>query len=189
MSTYLAQRLTQMLIASGTVAEEDRELYVYGCFLLISRSLFLLATALMGLALGIPGASVGFYLLYTLLRGYAGGVHAKTETACTVYTTLAIAGSLGIIRLLAALHAQVLPMLMLGLGGLAVFLLSPLDTEEKPLEEAERIHYRRASLLVLAGCILLAAAAWGLELWNLLYAVASSVFLEGVLLTAGRLSP
>lgn len=188
MSTDLAKRLTKMLIASGTVKEEDRELYEYGCFLLISRGLFLLATVLMGFLLGIPGTGLLFYLLYMPLRGYAGGIHAKTERACTVLTTLAMAGALAAIRLMVSFHAHVVPILMLGIGGVEVLAFSPLDTEEKPLEDSERIHYRKISVLLLLAYLLLALLAYVLTLGNVTYAIACAVFLEGILLTAGKLS-
>lgn len=188
MSSYLAQRLTHKLIASGTIAESESELYIYGLFLLISRVFFLLVTVVIGSLLGIPGASVLFYVLFALLRGYAGGVHAKSENACTVLTTLSVVASLASIKWMGGVHAQIIPAWMLGIGGAAILLLSPLDTAEKPLEGSERKRYRRISIAILLGYLLLALVAWALAWRNVVYAAACSVFLEGVLLVAGKVS-
>lgn len=187
MSGYLAQRITQKLIASGAIAESESELYTYGFFLLVSHVYLLLVTVISGILLGIPGASVLFYVLFALLRGYAGGVHAKTENACTVLTTLSVVACLISIKLMGQIHGQVVPACMLGIGGAAVFLLSPLDTVAKPLEESERRRYRRISLGILLGYLLLAFAAWIVTWTNVIYVIACTIFLEGILLVSGKI--
>lgn len=188
MGTWIAQHLTQKLIVSGVVEESERDLYTYGFFLLISRVFFLLVTALVGFLLGIPGASVLFYVLFTLLRGYAGGVHAKTENACTILTVLAMVTSLIGMKLMEVTYVQIIPMGMLVVGSIAVFLLCPLDTAEKPLEISERKRYRAISIVILLSYLLLVLAAWVLAWRKVIYAVACSVFLEGILLIAGKVS-
>ena len=89
MGTWIAEHITQKLIASSVIEEGDRELYSYGFFLLVTRFFFFLVTVFVGLLMGIGGESVLFYMVFFILRTYAGGVHAKTETACTVFTTFA----------------------------------------------------------------------------------------------------
>lgn len=61
MATVLAERIVSKLIASSAVKEADRELYVYGFFLLITRSFFFLVAVAFGSILGIPCESVIFY--------------------------------------------------------------------------------------------------------------------------------
>lgn len=40
-----------------------------------------------GLILHIAIESIVFFILFCLIRSYAGGVHASSELKCTVYTT------------------------------------------------------------------------------------------------------
>ena len=100
MAGWIAKRITQILVASAVVKEDDTELYIYGFFMLVSRILFLFVTVVTGFLTGILPESILFYVVFTLLRTYAGGVHAKTETACTIFTTFAIVVSVLLIRLL-----------------------------------------------------------------------------------------
>lgn len=187
MSSRLAERLTQMLIASAAIEDGDRELYSYGCFLLVSNAFFLLVTAIIGFLLGIPKTSVLFYVLFTLLRGYAGGVHAKTENVCTVLTTLAMAASLTAIRLMETVQAQFIPWWLLGIGSVVVLFFSPLDTAEKPLKGHERTRYKVLSVVILLGYLFMAFVVSCLAQMNVIYAIACSVFLEGILLIAGKI--
>lgn len=41
MAGWIAKRITQILVASAVVKEDDTELYIYGFFMLVSRILFL----------------------------------------------------------------------------------------------------------------------------------------------------
>ena len=100
MATTLAECIVENLIAAAVVEKVDRELYVYGFFLLITRFFFFLVTIAFGCLLGIPFESVIFYIVFILLRSYAGGVHAKTEMACTAWTTLAIGMTITAIKIL-----------------------------------------------------------------------------------------
>ena len=89
MGTWIAERITQKLIASSVIEEGDRELYRYGFFILLSSILYLVVAAIFGSAFGILWESIVFYFLFSILREYAGGIHAKTEHGCMLSTILA----------------------------------------------------------------------------------------------------
>lgn len=188
MASWIAGRITQMLVASSLIEEGDRELYIYGFFTLISHIYFFFVTAVTGFMMGILVESVVFYVVFMLLRTYAGGVHAKTEIACSVLTTLALIASLIGIKQLEALGSSSISLLMLGVGSLCVLLFSPLDTEEKPLDEQEKRKYRAICMAILFLCIMAAAIAQLLSIHGIFSTIICSVFLEGILLVAGKMS-
>ena len=64
MATAIAERIVGKLIAASAVEEVDRELYVYGFFLLITRFYFFLVTIAFGCFLKIPCESVIFYIVF-----------------------------------------------------------------------------------------------------------------------------
>ncbi len=133
MATTLAEHIVGKLIAASVVEEADRELYVYGFFLLISRLFFFLVAAVFGCFLGIPWESVIFYIVFILLRSYAGGVHAKTEKACTGWTTLAMGIAVAAIKTLEASNGKALPLLIF--SNLCLLLFTPhklLDSQGNP---------------------------------------------------------
>lgn len=185
MITALGDWLARKLTLSGAVPEEERELYSYGFFLLLSRGLFLAVTAAFGAMWGVLWESVAFYALFSLLRGYAGGIHASGESACQLWTTAAMLLSTGLIRWLEdhGREAVALGLLLAGLTGVA--LLSPLDAPEKPLAPEDRSLYRRRSLAAALGAAggSLASAALG---WPAPLAIAApALALEALLLAIG----
>lgn len=186
MITSLGNRLAHALALSGAVPEDEQELYSYGFFLLLSKGLFLVVTAAFGAMWGVLWESIAFHALFALLRGYAGGIHASSESACLFWTTVAMLFSTGIIRWLTVpgRGAAALGLLLAGLAGIALF--SPLDTPEKPLDPEYRKSYRRRSLTVALGAagVALVSAALG---WFVPLAItAPAMALEALLLSAGK---
>lgn len=82
MITNLGEKISHKLAASGTISPDDVDLYSYGFFLLLSSVLYLVVVAILGSAFGILWESIVFYFLFSILREYAGGIHAKTEHGC-----------------------------------------------------------------------------------------------------------
>lgn len=185
MITSLGNRIARALVLAGVVPEDEQELYSYGFFLLLSRVLFFLVTASFGIMWGVLWESILFYALFSLLRGYAGGIHAEKESTCLICTTAVMLSATGLIRWLETPShgAAGLGLLLTGLVG--VFVLSPLDTPEKPLSPEDRTCYRRLSLTVslaaVAGSLAIATLGWVTPL----AIAAPAMSLEGLLLTAG----
>lgn len=187
MGTWIAEHITQKLIASSVIEESDRELYSYGFFLLLSSVLYLVVAAIFGSAFGILRESIVFYFLFSILREYAGGIHAKTEHGCMLSTILALLLSIIGIRKMMQAELSTAAMVFLIVGCAAVFLFSPLDVPEKRLSADDWRYYRRISLRLAIAYALLGvwAAAAG---WPILYPIAASTTLEGILLLAGTIN-
>lgn len=187
MGTWIAEHITQKLIASSVIEESDRELYSYGFFLLLSSTLYLVVVAIFGSAFGILWESIVFYFLFSILREYAGGIHAKTEHGCMLSTILALLLSIIEIRKMMQAELSTAAMVFLIVGCAAVFLFSPLDVPEKRLSAEDWRYYRRISLRLAAAYALLGvwAATAG---WPILYPIAASTTLEGILLLAGTIN-
>lgn len=186
MGTWIAEKITQKLIASSVIEEGDRELYVYGFFLLTNKILYFLVAAIAGALVGVTVESVVFYIVFMGLRTYAGGIHAKTELACTVLTTLALTVSVLGIKQLNIHTGEALPLLLLGSGSICILLISPLDTADKPLTPEEKLYYRYICTKILGVYLLLIGVARWLMWKNVAYAIIAGIFLEGLLLLAGK---
>lgn len=185
MISAIACRITEILCATGSVQECDRELYQYGVFMLLSRTFFFILTSVFGVFLGIPGESVLFYVVFSLLRSYAGGIHARTERACTLLTALTMIACVIAIRLLEKLGWREAPLFLLFGGAVCVFALCPLDTAEKPLEAADRQHYKKIANVITLLSITAALLAYYTTHDGILRGISVGVFVEGVLLIFG----
>lgn len=187
MGTWIAEQITHKLIASSVIEEGDRELYSYGFFLLISKIFFFFVTVIAGHLTGTTVESMIFYVVFILLRAYAGGIHARTEMSCAVLTTLALIASVLVIKQLETHTSGVVPLLMFGIGSLCILAFSPLDTSEKPLDEYEKRQYKTICGVILTICIIVALIAWRHQIKSIFYPVSCGICLEGVLLMLGKI--
>lgn len=187
MISTLASKITNKLCAVSAIEEGDRQLYIYGFFILISRLFFFLVSVLCGFLFGVLWESVLFYVLFTLLRSYAGGIHAKTENMCTILTTLALLASIYGIKVLNIVQNEMISFVIMSVGAVSIIAFCPLDTSEKPLESADRNHFRRISIIIVAAYLALTLLMYAMELNGILNAVAVSVALESVLMISGKM--
>lgn len=180
--------LTDYLIRTELLASDDRDLYIYGFFLLVSHAFFFLVTLIAGVLFGIPLESVVFYSVFMVIRRYAGGIHAKNEIVCTLLTTTSIFVSIGLIRCMHNCNCIIPLPLMLFFGGICILCFSPLDSEEKPLDSKEMSVYRKASIRFLVLFTLVALFAFRYSFYGIAYAISCGIFLEGILLIIGAVN-
>lgn len=187
MITRLGDKIAHKLVMSGTIPSEDAELYAYGFLLLLSKILYLVVTSILGAMLNIFGSSILFYLLFSVLREYAGGIHAKTEQGCMFGTILVLLLSIGGIRGMKHAELSSVAVVLLMIGCAVVFLLSPLDVPEKPLSADDRRYYRSISRRLAVAYAFIGAWAATAD-WPILYPLATAAALAGILLLAGTLN-
>lgn len=186
MAVRIAEHITQKLIMESIIEEDDRELYCYGFFLLTTQLFFFLVTAATGLIAGVLLESILFYTVFMLLRTFAGGLHAKTETACTILTTLALTVSVFGIKFMRLENTQFFSVLILISSSLSIFLLAPLDNRYKPLTKQEKKHYQITCYAILALSLVSILFAKMFSLDILYYPITWGIFLEGILLCIGK---
>ena len=187
MISRLSKCISEYLCKMNVIPLEDRELYAYGFFLLLSRGIFLVTTALIGAILGIFWESVLFYTIFSLLREYAGGVHASKETVCLICTILMM--SLGVIsiRLFENEKCIGIALVLLLVGSVIVYFLSPLDSENKPLTSSERQYYGKKTRRIVEILVLSALILMPVKNSVLLYIIAVTLILEGALLILAKI--
>lgn len=182
----LSDRLTLALICRGQIDADERELYAYGFFILLSNLFFGIVACLVGAVCGVFFEAVLFYIAFRCIRQYAGGYHAATETRCEVLSSLAIVLAVLAVK---AMQAWALPWLSLPMcliGTICVLCFAPLDTPQKPLDPAEHKQFRKVSLLILLVLDVLFAVGYSFSLWFLCLPVAAALTVESVLLCSGK---
>lgn len=187
MITKLATQITDKLNFMGIIEGDDRELFCYGFFILLSNFFCFLEAILFGMVSGVLLESILFDFFFSSLRGYAGGIHARKEITCTFCTTFAMLFSTIGIRLMKAVGGYAVQAACIMFGTLAILLLSPLDSGEKPLDSEERQHFRIISYILTGAIDTVAMLAYCTGINGVFAAAAVSVFLEGILLVAGKI--
>lgn len=186
MISSLSSIITEALYKSQVIAEEDKELYTYGFFVLLSKTLFFLVSALFGWMFGVLWESMVFYIMFSTLRGYAGGFHASKESVCTFCTTVSLFLSSMCIWYMERIGNTVIPFGILVVCGAVVYLLAPLDSEDKPLTRAEMVLYRQKTRSIDIAIVIISIVGLCLHLPAILHAASISMALECVLLVLGK---
>lgn len=186
MISRLSGTITDALYKSQVIEEADRELYTYGFFVLLSQGLFFLISALFGLIFGTLWESVVFYIMFSILRCYAGGFHASKESVCTCCTTASLFLASLSIWVQSEVESVIVPVSVLVLCSAVVYLLSPLDSEDKPLTSNDFYEYRRKSRAIVIAIVIIAISGVLLHIPGILYAASTSMVLESCLLVLGK---
>lgn len=185
MISELARKLTSKLYPE--IDSEQADLYAYGFFVLFSKGLGFAEVLLSGIILHNVWNAIVFYFAFTPLREYSGGIHARKEITCIFCTALALFLSIAGIKLLEVTVGCAIQAALLIVGTVVVFLFSPLDTPEKPLDKEEHILFRQKSRLLCIAADLLAILSYAFGLSGIMDAISVSLALEGILLIAGKI--
>ncbi len=139
---WLAGRMVEWLMIHEAVAEEDRELYEYAavCVLMTVAPLFM--AILVGGLMGELRTGIIMILPFIALRKFSGGYHAKHMGTCWF-------GSFGLLAVCTWLAARLVYSWQLCagmfLGAMGLFLLSPIDSENRRLDEEDKRRYRHVT--------------------------------------------
>lgn len=187
MISNLSKLFTKKLIIKGNVNEEERELYEYGLFLLLSNIFFIFITIIVGSIVGVILQSLIFFVAFCTIRQYAGGYHATTELRCEISTISSIVLTICLIPLI---DQSVLLVIIWGIATIftvIIFIFAPIDTDTKVLTEEELKVFRKKTKIILV-------TIYALILISLLFKVSAicipccmSLILEGILLLAGKI--
>lgn len=187
MISKLSTHLTEKLLSNGTISDEDKDLYIYGLFMLFSHLMFFIIACIFGLILGCIFESIIFYIAFQFIRRYAGGYHAKTETRCEIMSALSILCCIVIIKCSKMYDINIVLLSTSLVFAVLIFTFCPLDTPEKPLTDKEHKYFRKISLIILS-LIIVAIIISFIFKFNIIFAPCCvSVILEGVLIGTGQI--
>ncbi len=187
MINNLSARLTDKLLSKGSITEDERELYIYGLFMLISQLLYLVLACIFGLLFQCFIESIAFYVAFQVIRRYAGGYHAATETRCEILSTLSIIASIGIIKLSKIYDFKTILLFITLVSVVLIFFLCPLDTPEKPLSEKEFKYFRKISWIILLVISSIIIVSYFFKFNILFTPCCVSLILESILLVAEKI--
>lgn len=187
MINNLSTRITNKLLAEGNIAENERELYIYGLFMLLSHLMYLVFVIVFGLIFKCFLESIIFYIAFQFIRRYAGGYHAKTEIRCEILSTLSILCCIVLIKLSKMYDIRITLLIISLVFAVLIFVLCPLDTPEKPLNDKEYKYFRKISWIILL-LIIVAIIVSFIFKFNVVFApCCASLILEGVLIGTGQI--
>jgi accessory gene regulator B len=181
----VSEKITDGLVNNGVITNEDRELYAYGFYTGALMLLNVVTTLVIGLIFGMVLESIVLMMVYIPLRSYSGGYHAKTAFHCYLFSTIAMLAALlgiklivwtGFICLIAALVT----------GGM-IFLLSPVENANKPLDQIETVVYKKRARTIFIIFLGIALIFWSIGQKLISVCIVMTFILHSIMLILGDL--
>lgn len=137
---WLAKKLTSCLLQQNAIDEKDQELYQFG----FQSGLEMVSCYLISLAAAAYLHRIPEYLLFSVVfipvRSYAGGLHLEKFSQCFVCSCLSIIAVILLSDWLELSPAVSLASILLML--LLLFVLRPVDHENRPVDEDEQHDFK-----------------------------------------------
>lgn len=184
MFSSIAEKITMHLEANNAFKSEDRAIYQYGIQQGLSIMLNLSTALLLGIVTGMIWESIIFSAAYMLLRRYAGGFHAKTPARCYIYSSAMVL--LALLGIKYVFDSILISICMFIVGSLIIFLFSPVEDKNKPLDAAEQLVYQKRTRFYLIVEIVLDIAMMSLGFKGLYGPISISLFCLGILVALGK---
>lgn len=187
MINKLSEFLAQSLITNKNITKNERELYTYGFFILISHSLYFVLASLFGIIFKCFLETIIFYISFQFIRRYAGGYHAETELRCEIFSTLSIISCVLLIKISKEYNFNLILLCFALICSIIIFIFAPLDTPEKPLSQKEFKYFRKISLIILISILIAIALSYYFKIKYIFLPCCISLILEGILISAGKI--
>ena len=162
MTKYLSGKIAAYIVKNDDTA--DYEELAYGYEVLLHDALVVLALLLIAVPFGLALHVIFLLVVYHLLRGFAGGAHAKSGVVCKVTSVVFLYG-IAFLSAKTALRIPVYAIVPLYVLDAALLLLyAPADTEVMPIRNpGVRKSLKIKSVICLSACFgaaLLTGSRW-----------------------------
>lgn len=188
MISKLSKILFNNFLLEKTDTQEDIDVYQFALFVLISTIIYFIAALLIGILFSCVIEMLLFFLVFQLLRIFAGGYHSNSENRCELLSAL----SIFIVGLIIKLSKGITPLHWIStfssiVSVFVITLLSPIEAKVKPLSKIERKKYRRNSLIIVFIVIIIIIYTVFINLSIIYIPCCLSLLLESILLVAGAI--
>lgn len=139
------------------MSEERYEIVKYGLEIILIKYLFFAAALIIGIIMHSFWECLIFIIFLSSIRSQSGGYHADTRIQCFVQSMLTFLVTLSLLKLQSIYEILVIPLAVLAFcSSIIIWLLAPIDTENKPLSENEKKKFGLKSKVIL--CLEIAIA-------------------------------
>lgn len=167
------------------IDDEEAEIVRYGLEMAALKITFFAAALAVNLLMNSFLQFIIFISLFSVLRSYAGGYHAKTRIRCFIQSMLLIIAAVMIINITQKITYIIIPLSLIALAaGAVIWRIAPVDTKNKRLDFDEKVHLRKKTRITLAVEIIIGIVSYLLNFKMVSCAVAISIIASCVLLLA-----
>lgn len=153
-----ASKITNCLVENNIINEADSEVYSFGFkngFVILANILIVL---IIGVVLGMPLESLLLLLVFIPLRSCAGGIHTSSNLRCIMLSAVVVFLLLIVANMIQGFMSASIMLPAAVVCMTVIYILSPVQDANKPLDDAEVKLYKKRTKRVLCAefCVLLA---------------------------------
>ena len=142
----ICNAIVGQLCNAGIIGENEKELYKFGLEGLLFTFLNMGTALIIGIVMDAILECVVFLMAFLPLRQYAGGYHAKTRVGCYFLSVTCIWVAMSI---LAYQEFKKYTLVIACAMVIVIFLLAPVENENRKLTFEEKMRYGKIAKLVL----------------------------------------
>lgn len=147
MLSKLAKKMTSFFISRNLIEESRKEVYDYSFEVLLSTLLNGLSLFIIALFSNTFLYSILYVFAFILMRGSAGGYHAKTHFGCLILLLATYIVFLLLIKFISGTILFYLTIIFSVFSLISVFLFAPVENINNPLTDEEKIKLARKSIV------------------------------------------
>lgn len=187
MISKLSNQITQNLLKKNIISDDEKELYDYGLFMMLSYVVFFIISMLFGIALNIPFSSLLFFISFCLIRNFAGGAHANTEIKCDIITTLSILASEILIKIFVEYSFVSIAFVMQLISSICLCVIKPVATSQKEINKYEKVLFHKKVIILTVTFLLISVTSFILGFNSIVISLSLGLSLANILLIIGKL--
>lgn len=164
--------------------KDNFDLYEYAIYIILSSAFHMATVIVLGLVFNLLTESLVFYLSFIVIRKFAGGYHAKTPVRCYAFSVISSIIMLCLIKYANSVGNIFTYLLIIFelLCVVLIILMSPLDTENNPLNSYEKKWYKTLAVLISVCIFIISLFCVLTELRNIGYSLICGVIMSTLVL-------
>lgn len=141
----VAKTLAEYIVHKGMVDEADTKIYEYGFCIALEVGLFALTSIIIAACLDMPIESILFFVIFTPLRSYAGGLHLEKFGSCFILSCLTYSAILLLVKNFKI--PIIISFALLVLSEVVVYFLYPVENMNREVDQEENQYFMSVKLI------------------------------------------
>lgn len=157
MITELSKQISHFLYQKKVIEKDMIEVHQYGFETIFSTLLGFFVNLVIGIVFRITLLSIVYYFVFCTIRQFTGGYHADTYLKCNLTfaaTTIFIFGMAKMADM-CNFYSIIFHLLLIIFSVAVIWIKAPVENENKPLSEDQKIRNHRLSVITVTGLAVL----------------------------------
>lgn len=176
--------LTDYLVHKGKIAIEKSCIYQYGFQIGLEVLVNTLISIVIAVYFDMVWETLIFFIVFTVLRSYAGGLHMETYLGCLICSCMSLAGLLLIVKYLNCQRILAIGIIFVSL--MLVKAVSPVLDINRPVTDNDLLKFAKKLNYSIIGIIILSIVLFLLQLNRMLLMVSVTTIFMVCILILGK---